>query len=1830
MKIFQKIEIKSKKEFFIIKEKKIHTFFRVYQKFGKFLSINKIIYVFILIIEYLQLFYEISVDNEDFISFTSDNLKDTSSYKLFRIFQYINFSHFINGKYLNLNQYLIIYIVIICLIILNFTILYLLDYLDKINSKSRKKFKFIHQIFAWINFLFLRVFLIPIMYILIKSYYITTFLKEENKNNYNYSGTFSNTLTNSLDNTKISKIWRIIIFIVTSISLPLELFILSITSFLFNDLDPIEAKLCWSQSYSQIEIFNIIMKVALVVYDCIGHLEYAKSVTVLAINIGRCSFRFIEWFYSWNVNQFFLIILDFSLLFYNVLLFCKRELIRNLDYLLLVYGICIVLGIFFYNIVLKYQENIFEINTNNFTSERQYCQLIIKLINIIKHISNEQKTINDPKFFGFLRKHQKNCTNPYCISKIIKNLMNDGKSPFFNEIEGFIIKKEEFNLFCKANKDDIFEILPEVSINKCQKVIYSLISCIISSGIKNLPKDKIKFLPIIEAYVFIHIFDNNFYALFQIMKYYKPNIDYRSKFFFFSCLNEVLLKIEEEMNNKATNISDISFVTDYYYYHEQFFTTLNELLPKTQNMFYKLINMKPSPQEILNQCDEIGKKIGTLHQSFNNIIKKNPYEINILRLYSFILDKIYLMKKTSSQQKVRLNQNIRYYLLNDRFRNYADKSKNDGGYTKNNIKNFEENSDSSVLIVSGVLDKLGIILYANNLINSIVGYDKNQLIGSSINKIIPKPISDIHNNLILNFYRTGKRRFLDVINNLLCLHKNQTLINVDVYLCCLPNLEYGLMFIGLIKNSYNFKLNLDSDDKIENSMFQIEGHNFFISSTDNILKNESTNKNDLSSSSRSPTQSRINNSKLITSNLKNSNRDLDTTSGFQKGRNNNNGNKVILYKFNDTGFIILDKYLDIMHMNFYSLVNFFGLKNPFPPKKINIQKVIRDFTKKKIEFESGENVNVFFDLTLLDKIFAKYCNHEKKELESVVANTTNLSSETKILKRLKSITIAKKRSAKISVKKIYLTLKEYYYLITVTKGDNLNNNLSSNSSDEEESDFLMIGESENENISQTSFSNMDFFGNENDEKSKIHKIEKQKNILLNNKYFPKFLSLSTLLIYLFSFLSCIWFIIVYIYEYKRLSQVKNKFRIYNKIGNLINIFAYYVIASFFSIGNNLLNLTDYYNIIEISKNQMKQDKILIYDSIYYLASDFSVGENEIFRKKLSSEPLIFKGVTINGELYSETLNLESAINKFLFFMEDIVNISNFKNFTVSQLFNNDYFNDLKTKLYFNYINYFSVFQGNLESVYDEYSISISSKIHKRRNNIIYYCIIGILFELFCMAIIIIVLFKIEKFKNKFLLFLAGIYDIFFEEKSNLLNIFETNLNEYLKEDQNFHSIKTKIENDRDYKQKYINGDNFLHKIVTFEKQSNSNNTVYKKSRLKKSIEGTSSFSFFQNLSDENQRLKEDENKTPKNISYSGRKVYELNKTSNKILPSMKDNEFDDNSNNNIKKNLVSSRSKITYKENSLKKSDIMNDEKKKDLDSNNINEEEEKENEEIEEEEEKKLALKTYAHYKVSLIKYYPFIIIIALTLNLFYLLTIFNLLKYTSYLKKIIKDESLTYIRIKTLNDIILSINMVLVINKENFLGNNSSIIKFIKKSSETEEKFREIINNIDKNSNIYSTIIAYDKNNPCNYFNGFGIQYNNLQCEHYIIPDGLSFQISQTINDLNKIYIKFKTFNTQNNTVCISDMYMNNDIINLMIQNNFFIRFFLNDISVTYYESYIEIIIKYIDVVHIKFYVFIFILLASIVCYRFIFVKHIKKTVNNLSRIKVFFDDDTFEILI
>ena len=106
--------------------------------------------------------------------------------------------------------------------------------------------------------------------------------------------------------------------------------------------------------------------------------------------------------------------------------------------------------------------------------------------------------------------------------------------------------------------------------------------------------------------------------------------------------------------------------------------------------------MKPIANEILKDSEFIGEKIKILNETYNNIIKKNPYEINIVRLYAFVLDKIYLMKKTASDCKVKLNKNIRYYLLNDR-KNEKNENNN------NNENNIEINNNENNNKWGGIL-----------------------------------------------------------------------------------------------------------------------------------------------------------------------------------------------------------------------------------------------------------------------------------------------------------------------------------------------------------------------------------------------------------------------------------------------------------------------------------------------------------------------------------------------------------------------------------------------------------------------------------------------------------------------------------------------------------------------------------------------------------------------------------------------------------------------------------------------------------------------------------------------------------------------------------------------------------------------------------------------------------------------------------------------------------------------------------------------------------------------------------------------------------------------
>ena len=94
---------------------------------------------------------------------------------------------------------------------------------------------------------------------------------------------------------------------------------------------------------------------------------------------------------------------------------------------------------------------------------------------------------------------------------------------------------------------------------------------------------------------------------------------------------------------------------------------------------------------------------------------------------------------------------------------------------------FDENM--GVLTMSGSPESIGILTGANSGACSMLGRPSTELVGASVNSIIPNPFSTVHDDLLLGFL-TGDRpaKFMVMQRNMFALRKNGTLFPVSITL----------------------------------------------------------------------------------------------------------------------------------------------------------------------------------------------------------------------------------------------------------------------------------------------------------------------------------------------------------------------------------------------------------------------------------------------------------------------------------------------------------------------------------------------------------------------------------------------------------------------------------------------------------------------------------------------------------------------------------------------------------------------------------------------------------------------------------------------------------------------------------------------------------------------------------------------------------------------------------------------------------------------------------------------------------------------------------------
>ena len=111
---------------------------------------------------------------------------------------------------------------------------------------------------------------------------------------------------------------------------------------------------------------------------------------------------------------------------------------------------------------------------------------------------------------------------------------------------------------------------------------------------------------------------------------------------------------------------------------------------------------------------------------------------------------------------------------------------------------YGANSRNALFIVSGGKRSLGEVLCINNEVSELLGYDKNEVIGHNISKIMPPIIGESHTNFILNYICSGKSP-PKTERLIFPLSKNGTIVPCSYIHRIFPNMQRGLQIIGFVK-----------------------------------------------------------------------------------------------------------------------------------------------------------------------------------------------------------------------------------------------------------------------------------------------------------------------------------------------------------------------------------------------------------------------------------------------------------------------------------------------------------------------------------------------------------------------------------------------------------------------------------------------------------------------------------------------------------------------------------------------------------------------------------------------------------------------------------------------------------------------------------------------------------------------------------------------------------------------------------------------------------------------------------------------------------------------
>ena len=761
--------------------KYIHFLFRNMVLLIEACKINDIIYIFVI---FLNLIQSISISLE-----LSNELKTHSKIKKYS--RFFHFCNFLTKEYFSEESFKAFNILNLIIIILPIFLFYFISY-----KKPKKLINITIYVLSYLFFID-KYILLTYNFCIIFSPYII-------KNN--------NFEENEYDSDSFILTFKVINIFLLIIKIPIIYIIL----FLFNNYSIFQTNLPWSGPYNYISPALIIMKFYILLSGYFFHkITFLNLFIILSISI----FVFISrmkcpYFYRRKLNNFTIfcegVNISFSTLYTIITYFNKNWLEYDLIYMLL---FCIFLGILYLVIISIFDYNVIK-NFNNKMTEYIYLNevnqyeiyiFLCRIISVIKESKHDKKSSN--LIFMFYSQHKIECSdlNCYCnkIEELILNkkldlrdtsqidLDNNNENQVDLELESLIIN----------DKDIIDDSYSNSKIGKREKhiklwgyLIENIIEKAINISISNKSQDyiRIDFANFLSYYL-----DKYVRSLIEISYVNKNTLPFHFQFYMFDCKNKLLeVNQTKELFEKE---SDKNFfkILEYNRNYEKFLKIIKDTSELSVNFWSEMEKNVFQPKIFEKRGFEICKSTTKLEKYSKLILTNNPYDIRTLKIYGTFLNHVL---KLSDESKIYLDKAFLQLIMS-----VDEIEKNNNNLNNDSMKNFFQNQiDSSIIVVNGNKENIGRIEYVNYAFTNIFGFSKDEIIGKNVSTIMPSNIGKYHNQFMLNFYTTTKAKFINETRREIGLNKERLIYPIMIYVKIFPCIEEGISYIGLIqKTTFN-------------------------------------------------------------------------------------------------------------------------------------------------------------------------------------------------------------------------------------------------------------------------------------------------------------------------------------------------------------------------------------------------------------------------------------------------------------------------------------------------------------------------------------------------------------------------------------------------------------------------------------------------------------------------------------------------------------------------------------------------------------------------------------------------------------------------------------------------------------------------------------------------------------------------------------------------------------------------------------------------------------------------------------------------------------------